>query len=736
MENNQDGNFLNIQDQTLQPSNTEERSQNVDSIVDQTRQTTFPTWNLSAAAPTLAPTAPQGSATASNAQLSAAASTFVPTVGKCYLPNDPASSGGTSLQPPWGYNGQQVMIGYSMPGANSRRDRRPVSNEQTAAYHGVVWKGKGREHTFQREHEPTPEYHRVNWNGAGPTENPQHGYEEALDYYGLPSADQGPRDTSQYWYEPTPEYYGANPNGEGPSNNPQPGYEQRPEYYGRDWNDDRPREIAQNEFLPLLPRSSVPKEPSSTISSADRNDTRAEEVPLPPSADEDWFLPLTFDYEIKTISGTPRSADRILRDLGFSRASEPSHQLEECDKEAFHKQPDVHSLTRVLKMAKQDRDNNVKAFEEREKFLRDQVGALGRIIEDLRSKADKDTKLSAELEESKMQLSAAQDRIKQLEETNLAEVLERQQKLMADNVHLRRRRDWYQKRNHQLQFVEITDLKSTVRKLEAVIKDGSSYHENLKIEHDRRTNSLEWSLATVIEERDKLRQRLDNVVDQRDSALKELAGFKERRRIRAYVYNPVKLDEANYTMIKVLRGQVKNLEHHEKDAASARAEIKELQRNNDKLRVDCEIFLDQISKFQRDPANARRAMHNLDKAQRALEENEKKQSEGTTKSAAEKDKMEKEILELQKQLDEKNWDAEKAKLEAGKAEAQEVEDAIIQENARSTEVGQGAQDLTSFDQLFSQKQSRKRAFSDFRFAQASSRKGKERLEPTGRDENM
>jgi hypothetical protein len=624
-----------------------------------------------------------------------------------------------------------------MRGTSSRHGRHAVQYEQTAAYHGVAWKGKSREDTSQRGCEPTPEDHRVNWNGAGLTANPQFGYKEASDYYGLPSADQGLRDISQYRYEPTSEYYRTNPNDEGPSRNPQPGHVQNPEYYGKDWNDKRPREIAQHEFPSLLSQSSVLKEPLSTVSSTDPNNTRAEDVPLPPSADEDWFLPLAFNYEIKTINDTSRSANEMLYDLGFPRPTEPSHQLEGCDKEAFHKEPDVHSLTHVLKMAKQDRDSNFKAFEEREKSFRHQVGALGRIIEDLRRKADKDAKLSTELEESKMQLSAAQDRIKQLEETNLAEVLKRQQKLMVDNVHLQRRRDWYQKRNHQLQFIEIADLKSTVRKLEAVIKDGSSYHENLKIEHDRRTNSLEWSLATVIEERDKLRQRLDIVVDQRDSALKELAGFKERRRIRSYVYNPGKLDESNYTMIKVLRGQVKNLEHHEKDALSVRAEIKELQRNNDKLRVDCDNFLDKISKFQRDPANTRRAMHNPNKAQRALEENEKQLSEEATKPIAEKDKLEKKILELQRKLDEKNWDAEKAKLEAGKAEAQEVEDAIIQENARSAEVGQSAQDLTPPSTNSSPRSSLGSGLSQTSDSPKPLLcKGKECLDSTGRDENM
>jgi hypothetical protein len=130
-------------------------------------------------------------------------------------------------------------------------------------------------------------------------------------------------------------------------------------------------------------------------------------------------------------------------------------------------------------------------------------------------------------------------------------------------------------------------------------------------------------------------------------------------------------------------------------------------------------------------------MHNLNKAQRALEENEKQLSEEATKPIAEKDKLEKKILELQRKLDEKNWDAEKAKLKAGKAEAQEVEDAIIQENARSAEVGQSAQDLTP-----PSTNSFPRSSLESGLSQTSDSpkpllcKGKECLDSTGRDENM
>jgi hypothetical protein len=766
MENNQGENLLYYQGQPFAPSNTGEPSQNMYSAVNQTYETARPTSRLLPTAAALNPGAAQGFAAESNPQLSGADSAFNPTASQWYLSNNPAPTDRTPFQTPHDYNyGREVMVGASMSGTSSRRNHppRPV---QLPEYHGVElkgkgkyprkpaqqgyqpisghhntdWNGEGSSKTFQYGYERTQQYGYIqvsghyegNSNGEGPSQTPQYGYGQTQPYYGGNLNGEGPRQTSQHVYGQTSGYQGVQSNDEGPNQTPQYGYEHTSGYQGIQLNEESLRDTSENGLRPLLPQSIVPEAPSSTFPSANTNDTRPEDVPQPPpSADGDWFLPITFDYEIKALSSTPKSADEILYDLGFPKTI-PSDVREVCHKQWYHQEPDVHSLTHVLKIAKTYRDSNAKAFKSQEESLRNQVAYLRRVTQELRSQA---AWTDAELADTNTQLSVAQEEIEELRGPNLAHVLTKQQKLMAENEQLRRRRDWYLKRCYQLQFVEMTNLKTTIRKQDAAIKDMRSTQEDVIKCLQQRNKNLEWSLGSVRDECDNLQRFLFNAMHQRDIALEELAGFKQRSNVRFSVHSYGWFERSSQTRIRSLTEQVSNLERHGREAESARAENKELKRNNDRLQTDCDKLFDQVSKFKRDPANVRRAMGNLDKVQKAVEENEKQRTEAATKSKAEKEELKNKILGLQEQLKKQSWDAEKAKLEASKDEEQEVEDAITEENARGTEIVQCAQDLAPpSTNPFPKTSAETGPYHTSDLPEPHSRI--ERLEPTGRDEYM
>jgi hypothetical protein len=334
----------------------------------------------------------------------------------------------------------------------------------------------------------------------------------------------------------------------------------------------------QNYFEPL---QSAPADESNDNNGVDISENN----PLPDRANQDYLLPTPVVDDINGVvrtGGVLETPDQIIARVGLSLppepppANTPSYHLTQ-----YHREPHKDALTSILNYATKDIENR----ETRMKHIEQWWGhALVVEVDRLREQLKDYHQTSAELHDRKKQLSAAQDELEELRETELGKTVARvkeleteKEKMQKYSEQLRTRAISDQARAHELEFRDLERMKRQNKDL------------YVKVNLLRGMCDFTWETRQRVE-RDKPSAK-DMIDDMLADELSRRRGEIAQLKINAQITQN-QLDDAE-KKVSELRGQdreVRDLKRQLREATQMAEELRqeneELHQKNDNLPED------------------------------------------------------------------------------------------------------------------------------------------------------
>jgi hypothetical protein len=324
----------------------------------------------------------------------------------------------------------------------------------------------------------------------------------------------------------------------------------------------------QNYFEPLQ------SGPADESNDDNRMDT-AENNRLPDRANQDNLVPTQILDDINGVirtGGVLETPDQVVARVGLSLppgpppANTPSYHLAQ-----YHREPHKDALTSIFNYAIKDIENRESRMENIEQWWEH---ALVVEVDRLREQLKDYDETSADLDDHKKQLSAAQDELGMLKETELGKAVERLKELEAEkekmekyNEQLRNRAMGDQARAHELEFRDLGRMK----------RQNNNLH--VKVNLLRGMCDFTWETRQRVE-RDKpsAKQMIDDMLADEVSSLREEIG---KLKINAQITQN-RLDDAE-EQVSELRSQDREVRDLERQLREATEEAEELRQENEEL---------------------------------------------------------------------------------------------------------------------------------------------------------